>query len=62
MTKEQQEDLLVEWGLYEPRAQQVIIDEYNFHIGKGDCKYGSFLDFLKDRLEIQGYWEKTGLA
>ena len=62
MTKEQQEDLLVEWGLYEPRAQQAIIVEYNFRIGKGDCSYGNFLDFLKDRLEIQGYWEKTGLA
>jgi hypothetical protein len=36
MTKEQQEDLLVEWGLYEPRAQQAIIVEYNFRIGKGD--------------------------
>jgi hypothetical protein len=22
----------------------------------------SFLDFLKEKLEIEGYWEKVGLA
>ena len=62
MTKEQQEDLLIEWSLYEPRAQKAIIDEYNFCIGKGDRRYNNFLDFLKDKLEIQGYWEGIGLA
>jgi hypothetical protein len=62
MTEEQKEDLFIEWSLYELRAQQAIIYEYNFLIGEGDRTYSNFLDFLKDKLEIQGYWEKTGLA
>lgn len=62
MTKEQQEDLFIEWGLYEPRAQRSMIDEYITLTTKADCSKGRFLDFLKDRLDIEGYWEKTGLA
>ena len=62
MTEEQKEDLLIEWSLYEPRAQQAIIDEYNYRIGKGDFGYNNFLDFLRDKLEIEGYWEKIGLV
>jgi hypothetical protein len=62
MTTEQQEDLFIEWSLYEPRAQQAIIDEYNFLTGEGDYIYSNFLDFLKDKLEIQRYWEGIGLA
>lgn len=62
MTKEQQEDLFIEWGLYEPSAQLSMIDEYIFLTGEGDCSKSRFLDFLKDKLGIEGYWEKIGLV
>lgn len=62
MTKEQQKDLYIEWGLYEPREQLSMIDEYITHTSKGDCSKSRFLDFLKEKLEIEGYWKKVGLA
>ena len=62
MTKEQREDLFIQWGLYEPRAQRSMIDEYIILVCKADCSKARFLEFLKDKLEIDGYWEKVGLA
>ena len=61
MTKAQQEDLFIEWDLYEPHSQKVIIDEYRY-ANKGDYCKNSFFDFLKEKLQIEGYWKKIGLA
>lgn len=61
MTEDQQKDLLIEWELYGPAEQQAIIDEYLLVCG-GVCSKQRFLDFLKDKLEIEGYWKKVGLA
>ncbi len=60
MTEEQIEDLLIEWNLYEPKKQEVIIAEYRKLKNSGYCK-GDFFNFLKDKLEIEGYWKKVGL-
>jgi len=61
MNEAQQEDLFIEWGIYEDLTRKAMVNEYqklrksrNF-----DC---SFLDFLKDKLEIEGYWKKVGLV
>jgi hypothetical protein len=45
-----------------PSAKRSMIDEYIILISKADCSKGRPLDFLKDKLEIDGYWKKVGLA
>lgn len=57
MTETQQDDLLVEWSLCDPNRQQEIIDEF-VQICNGHFSRDRFLDFLKDRLQIEGYLEK----
>lgn len=61
MTKAQQKDLFTEWSLYEPTEQRAMVNEY-LCISEGNCNKDRFLDFLKDKLEIEGYWKKVGLA
>ena len=61
MTEAQQKDLFTEWALYEPVEQRLMIKEY-LSISAGKCSKDSFLNFLKDKLEIEGYWKKVGLA
>ena len=61
MTKAQQEDLFIEWALYGPQEQKKMIDEY-LGISAGNCSRDRFLNFLKDKLKIDGYWKKVGLA
>ncbi|MCP4343239.1 MAG: hypothetical protein GY799_31290 [Desulfobulbaceae bacterium] len=61
MTKAQQKDLFTEWALYGTQEQKKMIDEY-ISISAGNCSRDRFLNFLKDKLEIEGYWEKIGLA
>jgi hypothetical protein len=60
MTPEQIEDLLIEWSIYNPQQQKVIEVEYQKRFGaKKDEDH--WLDFLKEKLEIEDYWKKTGL-
>jgi hypothetical protein len=61
MNEAQQEDLFIEWSLYEELDRKAIINEYQ-HLRKSGNLEDSFLDFLKEKLEIEGYWEKVGLA
>lgn len=61
MTEAQQKDLYTEWALYGPIEQRLMIDEY-LRISEGHCSKERFLDFLKEKIEIAGYWEKIGLA
>ena len=44
-----------------PRSKK-IIDEYIISISVGTCSRDRFLNFLEDKLEIDGYWKKVGLA
>lgn len=53
--------MFVELVLQEPKVERLMIEEY-ISISDGKCSKNSFLDFLKDKLEIAGYWEKVGLA
>jgi len=57
MTEAQKKDLFTEWALHGPVEQRKMIDEY-LAISKGNCSKNIFLSFLKDKLEIEGYWKK----
>ena len=61
MTKTQDKDLFTEWALYGPQEQKKMIDEY-ISISAGACSRERFLKFLKDKLQMEGEWEKVGLA
>ncbi len=61
MNSAQQEDLFIEWGLYDDLARKAIVHEY-LQLRMVQKYEDSFLDFLKDKLEIEGYWKKIGLA
>ena len=61
MTRAQEKDLFIEWGPYEPQEQKKMIEEY-LSISNENCSRERFLNFLKDKLQIDGYWKKVGLA
>lgn len=61
LSKEQREDLLIEWNLYSSNQQKTILDEFH-KLHNGDYTQDDFLQFLRDKLEIDGYWEKSGIA
>ena len=60
MTPNQQQDLLVEWNLYESRQKKAILSEYR-RTHPGRSKREDLYNFLKVKLEIEGYWQKIGL-
>jgi hypothetical protein len=57
----QQEDLFIEWSLYEDLARKEMINEYQQLRKSQNCN-DSFLDFLKVKIGIEGYWKKVGLT
>ena len=59
MTAEQLEDLFEEWSIHSSYQQKNIISEF---LGIAKDGNGDLLEFLKDKLEIEGYWKKVGLA
>ncbi len=61
MNAAQQEDLFIEWGLYDDLARKEMVNEYQ-ELRREQNFDDSFLDFLKEKLEIEGYWKKVGLA
>ncbi len=61
MNEAQQEDLFIEWSLYEDLARKEMVNEYQ-ELRKLRNREDSFLDFLKEKLEIEGYWKMVGLV
>jgi hypothetical protein len=61
VTPNQEQDLLIEWSLYSPQQQEVILTEFRRKF-PSDHTQTDLLDFLKLKLEIEGYWEKVGLV
>ncbi len=61
MTEAQQEDLLVEWNLRDQKRQQEIIVEF-VRLCNGHFSRDRFLDYFKDRLQIEGCLENVDLA
>lgn len=61
MTQNQQKDLFIEWDLYQPSQQETMIAEFKGQY-RGNYTKADLLEFLKKKLEIEGYWKKVGLV
>ena len=61
MNAAQQEDLFIEWSLYGDHDRKAMVNEYQQLRKKREYE-DSFLDFLKEKLEIEGYWKQVGLV
>ncbi len=61
MTEEQQDDLIIELSLYAPSEIREMVKEYQQSRKPNDYNF-PFYEFLKEKLEIEGYWKKVGLA
>jgi len=61
MTQNQQKDLFIEWDLYQPSQQETMIAEFKSRY-RGNYTKADLLEFLKKKLEIEGYWKKIGLV
>ncbi len=61
MTKAQKEDLLIEWNIYSASQQEPILKEFQKN-HNGDYTQNDFLEFLRKKLEIDGYWKKIGIS
>ncbi|MCP4339496.1 MAG: hypothetical protein GY799_11555 [Desulfobulbaceae bacterium] len=61
LTNAQKEDLLIEWNIYSASQQESILAEFHKH-HKEDYIQNDFLQFLRKKLEIDGYWKKVGIS
>jgi hypothetical protein len=60
MTQAQIDDLLIEWNLYTKNQQTPILKEFEANCGQ-NCSHEDFLEFLRKKLQIDGYWKKVGI-
>ena len=60
MTEAQKKDLLIEWSLYETPTRKAMVNEYK-ELRRAKNYEDTFSDFLKRKLQIEGYWKKVGL-
>ena len=61
LTNAQKEDLLIEWNIYSASQQEPILAEFcKQHTD--DYSQDDFLQFLRNKLEIDGYWKKVGIS
>jgi len=61
MNDGQLKDLFTEWDLYNETAKKDMLNEYQ-ELRRNGGYDTLFLDFLKEKLEIEGYWKKVGVA
>jgi hypothetical protein len=61
LTTAQKEDLLIEWNIYSADQQELIWAEFRKQ-HKDDYSQDDFWQFLRNKLEIDGYWEKVGIS
>jgi len=61
LTRAQKEDLLIEWNIYSAGQQEPILIEFHKYY-KEDYTQNDFLQFLRKKLEIDGYWKKMGIS
>ncbi len=61
MTEEQHDDLIIELSLYAPSQIRGMVEEYQQRRKSNDYNF-PFSEFLKEKLEIEGYWKQVGLA
>ncbi len=61
MTEEQRDDLIIELSLYAPSQIRKMVEDYQQQRKPNDYEF-PFYEFLKEKLEIEGYWKKVGLV
>jgi len=61
LTAAQKKDLLIEWNLYSDSQKAPILLEFQKSC-KDKCGQDDFLEFLRDKLQMDGYWKKIGIA
>ncbi len=61
MTTAQKTDLLIEWDLYSDSQRAPILKEFHKQFGDNPSQT-DFLNFLRNKLQIDGYWEKIGMT
>ena len=61
MTEEQRDDLITELTIYSPTQILELLAEYQQIPGRKNCDFPIY-EFLKEKLEIEGYLKKVGLA
>jgi len=61
MTRAQKEDLLIEWNLYDTYQQKTILSDFHKHHNE-DYTNNDFLQFLRRKLDMDGYWKKSGIS
>ena len=61
MTQAQKDDLLIEWNLYTKSQQAPILKEFEANCQQ-NSSYDDFLQFLRKKLQIDGYWKKVGIS
>ena len=52
MTQNLRQDILIEWNLYDAQQQKAILEDFRTKFS-GDYTISRFLDFLKDKEEIE---------
>jgi hypothetical protein len=60
MTQAQKDDLLIEWNLYSKGQQAPILNEFKVTCNDR-CSQEDFLNYLRNKLQIDGYWKKIGM-
>ena len=60
MTEEQRDDLITELSLYSPVKIREFLAEYQQSPKRHESNFPLY-EFLKEKLEIEGYWKKIGL-
>ena len=61
LTAEQKKDLLIEWNLYSESQKAPILLEFQKSCND-KCSQDDFLQFLRFKLQIDGYWKKVGIV
>lgn len=61
LTQAQKEDLLIEWNLYSTSQKKPFLEEFHKFHQEGYSE-DDFLQFLRCKLEIDGYWKKAGIS
>jgi hypothetical protein len=61
MNKAKEKDLFTEWAFYGPQEQKKMIDEY-ISISAGACSRERFLNYLRDKLQMDVKRREFGMA
>ena len=61
MKQTQIKELFIEWSLCDPREQRLLLREYSYSVSEEESCKERFLEFLKDKLQNDGYCKEDDL-